>query len=82
VPNVVQAVHLLHPMQSLLPKTTVHAAPVLGLAPPPQAVVPQPPGGLTAAHRASSPLDRGGVQRTLAKVVGWLSDHRQRLPYP
>jgi hypothetical protein len=26
--------------------------------------------GLAGARRARSPLDRGGVQRTLAKVVG------------
>jgi len=48
----------------------------------PKLLFPNRLGGLAAAHRASSPLDRGGVQRTLAKVVGWLSDHRQRLPYP
>ncbi len=39
----------------------VHRNPVL--------LFPNRHGGLKAAHRAASPLDRGGVQRTLSKVV-------------
>ena len=39
----------------------VHRNPVL--------LFPNRHGGLKAAHRATNPLDRGGVQRTLSKVV-------------
>jgi site-specific recombinase XerD len=35
----------------------------------PRLLFPNRQGGLKAAHRASSPLDRGGVQITLRKVV-------------
>ena len=35
----------------------------------PELLFPNRHGGLKAAHRATSPLDRGGVQRTLSKVV-------------
>lgn len=35
----------------------------------PKLLFPNRLGGLAGAHRASSPLERGGVQRTLAKVV-------------
>jgi len=35
----------------------------------PKLLFPNRLGGLAGAHRASSPLGRGGVQRTLAKVV-------------
>lgn len=46
----------------------------------PVLLFPNRHGGLKAAHRATSPLDRGGVQTTLRKVVAGCGI-KKRLPH-
>ncbi len=50
----------------------VHRHPVL--------LFPNRHGGLKAAHRATTPLDRGGVQRTLRKVAAECGIKKRLLP--
>lgn len=46
----------------------------------PTLLFPNRAAGLSGAHRASSPLDRGGVQRTLARVTRELGLKKRFLP--
>jgi integrase len=46
----------------------------------PTLLFPSRAAGLCGAHRASSPLDRGGVQRTLARVTQELGLKKRFLP--
>ena len=47
----------------------------------PVLLFPNRHGGLKAAHRATSPLDRGGVQVTLRQVVARLRDKKKITPH-